>query len=347
MTPEQLAAFAAALEEIYNQPDPLPSPSPTPTPTPDPPPTPDPTPSACPSPSPSPSPDPKVDDKIPVKVVVHDYQQFTMKLNDNGHHTSDGDSVTITVEPTGYTLSPATGEQDSVNLSAQDKSSVFDLQSVENKVTIEGLSEGEYPPATLEFKIEKVELEPTPAPGSSQSVSLTTFEGSVLLSANQNITFEVECRRPPARGSDDPAKLARNMEKGVHINLSGNVFSEPFGYYGQRMPCGTTAHHIVPKGNFSGSPVMSEAVQASREILAQFDIHINSASNGVVLPQNDSIPVPGTPHNQSPGLHTNTYVQEVRRRLEAAANKSGATTLSIQTELNQIRQELIAKTFPH
>jgi RHS repeat-associated protein len=102
------------------------------------------------------------------------------------------------------------------------------------------------------------------------------------------------------------------------------------------------AHHIVlfeaskgPRGQFA---------RQSRGVLRKFGIHINDADNGVFLPTANHPSGPATRHQV---VHTKTYTQAVRNRLQAAASTPGATRATIQHELGQIRTELENGVFPY
>lgn len=99
-------------------------------------------------------------------------------------------------------------------------------------------------------------------------------------------------------------------------------------------PPGTAAHHIVAFKSYKGAAVPAQLV------LAKFGIDINSAENGVFLPDKPNVPAVGTPMYHR-DLHTKRYYDEVNLRLAAATTKEEAIEL-----LDEIRTELLNGTFP-
>jgi hypothetical protein len=97
-------------------------------------------------------------------------------------------------------------------------------------------------------------------------------------------------------------------------------------------PTDTAAHHIVA----ANDPRAARA----RGILAGAGIGINDAVNGVYLPANQNAPNPTGANVHSP-LHTRRYHQEVETRLLNRGNQS------VQSVLQQIRQDLQNGTFPY
>jgi hypothetical protein len=96
-------------------------------------------------------------------------------------------------------------------------------------------------------------------------------------------------------------------------------------------PADTAAHHIVAKN--AGGATRSQA------ILQQAGINVDDAVNGVYLPATQNVPNP-TGANVHSTLHTLRYYQEVESRLVNRGNQS------VQSVLQQIRQELLNGTFP-
>jgi RHS repeat-associated protein len=115
---------------------------------------------------------------------------------------------------------------------------------------------------------------------------------------------------------------------------SSAVLAANMGIAGIVRPPGTAAHHIAP-GTDSRFPGAAE----SRAILEKFNIDINDPANGVYLPRTASSNAPGAYH---PSLHTKVYYEELFSRLSQATTRDEVIHI-----LNQIRQELLANTFPH
>lgn len=102
---------------------------------------------------------------------------------------------------------------------------------------------------------------------------------------------------------------------------------------------GFAAHHIV---EFSDS---SEAAQAARRIMEQYDIDLNSAANGVYLCSNPSMcfDVGGALHT---GRHVSGYSDAVLQRLESALDATSSLSMKEQRDalieaLDQIARDLM------
>jgi len=96
---------------------------------------------------------------------------------------------------------------------------------------------------------------------------------------------------------------------------------------GYEPPPGAAAHHIVAGG--------ASRAQAARDILDEYGVGINDASNGVWLPANGTTPDPwGAVHST---LHTNSYYESVNSALESAETAQEVTEI-----LGDIRGDLLA-----
>ncbi len=255
-------------------------------------------------------------ENIPASLVVNSYS-FNIKYQDNGL-LQDEDKIALKLEALSGPNNGLIQTEGDITLGEDYvASSLVNLDSYSNNLKINSLSGGKVKPSTLGFQIDNVELSPS-SPGASSPASRGIFEGSKALEQNEDLTILVECRRPAASGNSDSAKLARAIE------LATN----------QRLPCGTEAHHIVA--------VNDARAEESRGILAKHGIDINSAENGVPLPADSSVTqVEGMPHAS---LHTIVYHLEVRNRLaekDASGGKQG-----VLQELEEIRQQLLNRTFP-
>jgi hypothetical protein len=124
---------------------------------------------------------------------------------------------------------------------------------------------------------------------------------------------------------DDIAQLAVRGTRPSSRRLGRNLENA-----GVTRPEGTAAHHIVAGG--------SKKADEARAALKRFNVDINSADNGLFLPQARGCTAPGCRH---PNLHTNEYYDEVNRRLAQASTQEEAMAV-----LWDIREELLAGTFP-
>ncbi|NJK62103.1 MAG: hypothetical protein HC921_04915 [Synechococcaceae cyanobacterium SM2_3_1] len=201
------------------------------------------------------------------------------------------------------------------------------MKAYRNQVTIEALNQGLVNPATLRFRIVNAETRSEILPG----VPNDPMAGKVISSAMEEgdkIEFIVECRR------ELPNALAGALSPPAILHI--NIVSET----GERLPCGTDAHHIVPvnAGGVNGAQ--------SRAILEDAGIDINDAANGVALPRHANVPVPGRPHQS---LHTSQYFTAVRDRLFRATNSipnyssldQPQKEQTVSSEINNIRTILL------
>jgi hypothetical protein len=100
-------------------------------------------------------------------------------------------------------------------------------------------------------------------------------------------------------------------------------------------PYKNAAHHIVPGTDSRAS--------SAREILDEFDIEYNSASNGVFLPMEHNSHSRNQGATLHVGNHSASYVNEVNRRLNRIYS-DGADRDDIISELNSLREELLDGT---
>lgn len=94
---------------------------------------------------------------------------------------------------------------------------------------------------------------------------------------------------------------------------------------GASRPINSAAHHIVPE--------KAKGAQQARDILSKHNIDINSAVNGVFLPnKNNQGTLSGILHN---GRHPNKYISDINRRISEADQIGGKKR--VISELNKIR----------
>lgn len=108
---------------------------------------------------------------------------------------------------------------------------------------------------------------------------------------------------------------------GANIEAAGNA-----------RPADSAAHHIVPSGSNN-----ADAIEARRR-LGRFGIDINSADNGVFLPNSPASSATGAYH---PSLHTDRYYGAVNDALGRARTKDQAIGV-----LNDIKLDLLNNSFP-
>ena len=116
-----------------------------------------------------------------------------------------------------------------------------------------------------------------------------------------------------------------------HVLLSSRELADNMGKAGIPRSTDTAAHHIVAENE--------RRAEEARRILNRFGVGINSADNGVYLPDKPESTAPGIYHR---GLHTNTYYNEVNDRLRGAASRN-----EVLEALEDIRTELLNGTFPY
>jgi len=100
---------------------------------------------------------------------------------------------------------------------------------------------------------------------------------------------------------------------------------------GTARPSNTAAHHVVGESSVRAQP--------ARDILNKHNIDINSAENGVFLPNRNNIDtsVPGILHN---GRHPNSYIDLVNSRVNVADQMGGKQ--GVLNELSLLNHELLA-----
>jgi hypothetical protein len=120
-----------------------------------------------------------------------------------------------------------------------------------------------------------------------------------------------------------PGRIESTRKPYVQLakNLEANGEPRPFGH---------AAHHIVA--------LFAEGGKLAREILQKFDIPINSADNGVWLPDRKGVGQ-GAYHRE---LHSEAYYREVEHRLKGAADRDEALGI-----LRTIKEELSKNRFPY
>lgn len=101
-------------------------------------------------------------------------------------------------------------------------------------------------------------------------------------------------------------------------------------------PEGCDAHHIVPKKDERAWA--KDYVDKAREILAECNIGINSAENGVYLPRNGSVDAKceGSSHQ---GLHNQDYYKYITDKLAQASGNGGCS--EVKNALSDIKNSLI------
>jgi hypothetical protein len=95
-------------------------------------------------------------------------------------------------------------------------------------------------------------------------------------------------------------------------------------------PADSAAHHIASWDH-------PDAARA-RAILDRFDVGIDSADNGVYLPNTRESGAPGSYH---PRLHNSDYYEAIDAALDRATSR-----VDVMDILDQIRQQLLNGTFP-
>jgi hypothetical protein len=99
---------------------------------------------------------------------------------------------------------------------------------------------------------------------------------------------------------------------------------------GTTRPSDSAAHHIVPEGD--------ERAEALRQRLKDLNIDINSAENGVFLPQKPGSTAPGAYH---PKLNNDNYYYQLRKDFRGINSRSDALDV-----LSNIRGQLLNGTYP-
>lgn len=115
------------------------------------------------------------------------------------------------------------------------------------------------------------------------------------------------------------------MDRRASDILSGNLQAA-----GVARPADTDAHHIVPYGDSRAAGI--------RQLLERFDIDINSADNGVFLPNKPDSAAPGSYH---PRLNNRDYYDQLREDFIGVSSRQEA-----QDVLSRIRSQLLNGTYP-
>jgi RHS repeat-associated protein len=126
--------------------------------------------------------------------------------------------------------------------------------------------------------------------------------------------------------------LARAAPAAVAGVASSRVLGASLRAQGAVHHVGHAAHHIVAGGSRFAAP--------ARRALANFNIGVNDAVNGVFLPSTRAAQtVSGGAYH--PGLHTKVYYEAVNKALEAATTRAQAIDV-----LKDIGTQLLNNTFP-
>ena len=99
---------------------------------------------------------------------------------------------------------------------------------------------------------------------------------------------------------------------------------------GYQRPADSAAHHIVPERDARAADI--------RQRLKELDIGINSADNGVFLPQKPGSEAPGAYH---PTLNNEAYYRQLERDFEGVHSRDDAIDV-----LSYIRGKLLNGTYP-
>lgn len=105
-------------------------------------------------------------------------------------------------------------------------------------------------------------------------------------------------------------------------------------------PDGCDAHHIVPQRE--GRVWAKEYADTTREILKECNIGINSAENGIYLPngKSNNSQCEGTHHSD---VHTKANYEKLSRLLKDAKNNNGCD--GVRDRLLEIKNNLLRGTF--
>lgn len=99
-------------------------------------------------------------------------------------------------------------------------------------------------------------------------------------------------------------------------------------------PYSNQAHHIIPEG------MDVHELNEARAIMERYGVEVNSASNGVFLPDAIKLPHAGSAAVHS-GSHTQEYARYVARHL-IDGNPESADDIALL--LNELREELLKGT---
>jgi hypothetical protein len=114
------------------------------------------------------------------------------------------------------------------------------------------------------------------------------------------------------------------------LKSASDILGENLEAAGQTRPAGSAAHHIVPYGD--------RRAVGLRTTLDNLGIDINSADNGVFLPQVPGSTAPGAYH---PSLNSDAYHEQLRLDLLGVESRQRALDI-----LNDIRSQLLNGTYP-
>jgi hypothetical protein len=216
------------------------------------------------------------------------------------------------------------------------------LPSYVNQLNLTSISGGVTPPTTVGTSIRGMEKSPT---STNDSVDLNRQDFSHSLLPGRTKPLQIECRRVKSSKGSNSATLSTNLEdmnyyattyNGTRLKFQGKSLSKHINWFGERLPCGTQAHHIVTSFN----NVNITSVGLSQNILRQCSIDINDPDNGVPLPQNAAVPVPGHIHN---GSHSAGYHNAVYNHIRSGYQNQKCD--GVRKALGTIRQELQNRTF--
>lgn len=161
---------------------------------------------------------------------------------------------------------------------------------------------------------------PTGAPGYPAHPPRPTSDGKLPRPAIVNVTEPIIfIGLDPSEDDDEP--IFRTPSQILADNLVNS---------GVPRPPDTAAHHIVAHGDYR--------MRRIRELLSRLGIDINSAENGVFLPNKPGSTAPGAYH---PSLHSSEYYNAVEQEFDGIESREEAIFV-----LNRIRRRLINGTFP-
>lgn len=138
--------------------------------------------------------------------------------------------------------------------------------------------------------------------------------------------------RKAAREYPDDASIVDTIKRRLFPRRPAEILAENLELAGMPRPKGHEAHHMVAAGD--------ERASEARLLLEEAGIDINSAANGIWLPRT-SIDTAVEAAIRHPNIHTDSYYEEITRRLAAVApeqRKDVLTRAAIQMQLG---------TFPH
>jgi hypothetical protein len=165
---------------------------------------------------------------------------------------------------------------------------------------------------------------PAGAPGYSQANPSLGLGAPPKLANDRSWTdFVVE-------GLPLPTRALVGLLDNLMFKRPSDILGNNLEAAGYSRPEGTAAHHIVPYGD--------QRAQNVRDKLADLGIDLNSANNGVFLPQVPGSAAPGAYH---PSLNSDAYNNQLRRDFERVNSRQRALDT-----LGNIRGQLLNGTYP-